>query len=87
MNFFLKHITSGNMEVKRGQGRIRRHVPNILKLKSRDEFETGISGRLFLENSLWNRQWTCLKTDQTTNDISEDVYNVSDDLLPTSQIF
>ena len=55
MNCLLKHVTSGNMEVTRGQGRIRRHVLSILKLKSRDEFETGISGPLFLENSLWDR--------------------------------
>jgi len=74
--------------VTRGQGRIRRQLLSILKLKCRDEFERGITGPLYLENSLWNRKWTCLKTCQTTNDISQDVPNVSDeDVLPTLQIF
>jgi hypothetical protein len=76
------------MKVTRGQGGICKLLLSILKLKSTDESETGITGPLFLENSLWNRQWTCRKTDQTTNDISEHVPNVSDeDVLPTSQIF
>jgi hypothetical protein len=88
MKCLLKHVTSGNMEVTRGQGGIRRQVLRILKLKSRDEFETGIGGPLFLENSLWNTQWTCLKTDLTTNDISGDLHNLSDeDVLPMSQTF
>jgi len=52
MNCLLKHVTSGNMEVTRGQGRIRRQLLSILKLKCRDEFERGITGPLYLENSL-----------------------------------
>lgn len=88
MNCLPKHVTSGNMEVTRGTGGICRQLLNILKLKCRDEFERGITGSLNLENSLWNRQQNCVKTDQTTNDVSHDAQNMSDeDVLPTLQIF
>jgi len=49
MNCLLNHVTSGNMEVTRGQGGICRQLLSTLKLKCKDESERGITVPLFLE--------------------------------------
>ena len=87
INCLLKHVTSANTKLTRGQGGICRQLLIILKLKCRDEFERGITGPLFLENSLWENVPVSRQTKQQ-NDISRDVQNVSDEeVLPTLQIF
>ena len=67
----------GRMEVTVRQGRRRNHLLDDLQRNERVvEIERGRTGSQSLQNSLWKRLWTCLKTDYGMNEWMNDcIYN------------